>query len=64
MGRWRVEASRDGRAWDEVAAFFGADCALTTFDFELARERHAHLRLVSPDGVVEERAVLRHAPAG
>jgi len=56
MGRWCVEASEDGRVWRELASFFFARYALATFDLELAREAHAFLRLVGPDGKVHERA--------
>jgi hypothetical protein len=56
MGRWRVERSMDGSIWDELVAFFGAPPALGVFRFELERERFPFIRLVAPDGTVEERA--------
>lgn len=64
MGRWRIEASEDGASWTELAAFFWARYALHLFDFEVEHARHAWLRLVSPDGTVEERTALGRARPG
>ena len=59
MGRWRVERSADGALWDEIAAFFGGSVALNVFHPELELARFPFIRLVAPDGVIQERARAR-----
>lgn len=59
MGRWRVEKSDDGVIWEEIASFFNGPIARSVFDTELGWEHHRHIRLVAPDGTIEERATLR-----
>jgi hypothetical protein len=58
MGRWRIEKSSDGALWEEIISFFNGPIAQGVFDVELVFEKHRFIRLVRPDGTVEERAAF------
>ncbi len=56
---WTVEQSSDGETWHVVASFGLSWLAHWAFDAELnIAKRFKRIRLLSPDGVVEERAVV------
>ncbi len=62
MAIWTVQQSSDGHQWKDVAAFHGSMLALAIFDCELnVVKRYPFIRLVSPDGIEEERAKVEVA---
>jgi len=54
--RWKIERSDDGVEWKESASFFWADLAQRAFDLELVLRKAKYVRLLAPDGRVQERA--------
>lgn len=57
--KWRVEGSGDGVIWTELVSFYGAELAQATFDAELGMNNYDWIRLVSPDGRIEEKAYTK-----
>lgn len=62
MNKWSVQRSSDGQNWHEVAEFNAAFLAHWAFDCELnITKRYPFIRLVSPNGIEEERAKVEVA---
>lgn len=56
---WTIEGSDDRFNWSEIVSFNGAVLAAAAFDFELILEKWLWIRLVAPDGTIQERARTR-----
>lgn len=54
--RWKIEGSDDRVYWEGIASFHSAEIAQRVFDLELVLIKRTYLRLVDPNGVVQERA--------
>lgn len=60
-GRWKIEGSQDRFNWKEIASFHSQPIAQGVFDVELALEGWLWIRLVDPNGTIQERALTRKA---
>lgn len=58
MSKWTVEASEDGSVWIELVSLHSPDLARAVFDTELLTEKKPFIRLLAPDGTIQERAKL------
>jgi hypothetical protein len=59
---WTIERSDDQISWKNMVSFVGSELARRAFDLELIVKNGKYVRLLAPDGQVQERACTEKLP--